>query len=454
MKVLLFNIDHPYRSIYTGTIAAALKEKIPSLEITAFLAGPNDLLETTGHFQKIHFFDTSAFFDQCNGLTSAEIEAKMLKTVEPLQGINWDVVINLSANLLGSAFANFVKSKEIRGPSLDQDLNNLKHSDASAFLLANGAEENSAYGHFSYFYRSMLRRFEDVTLKSIWGNHLDKEFLNYFEEQKKRTSKSKIILIDADLAKGNSVSGIEFLVNLYSKVCAHKDFLPILIGPNLKAEHPLIKELQASQKGEVLVVNSQNKAQLSVVGIAALIITDDVYMKAVADVSFRPSILITKELDLNDFSVLDCSMQVIRQQNETDITDRICALIEHGLRQKDLHQAELGKLEVYETKNFGQQPFLSPVSTGGTDDYAKWLLATKFLCFLNNVQLPAVKVSPANYKDAITAEISNIEKRNTKGLYALAAGLSEANIKVGKPIDRSNYLDKLNTFLKQEQSRI
>jgi hypothetical protein len=452
MKVLLFNIDHPYRSVYTGAIAAALKKKVPSVQITAFISGPNEPLETTGQFQKLYFFDTQSFFDQARGLSSEDIEQKMKKAVQPLIATEWDVVINLSSNLLGSVFSNFVNAREIRGPSMDDDFSTMKHSDQSAFLLANASEDFSSNLHFTYLYRSMLRRFEEVSLTSVWDRKTKDEYGQFIGDLKRQHGKSQIILIDTGLAKSHSVNDVSFAASLYAEISSHKEFLPVLLGNDLSAEHPLIRQLQATMKGEILSFMPQNKAQLSVISESALVITDDLYLKALSDISVKPSILLIENVNLEDYAVTSGSMQIIRQGSDETISSSIIPLIERALKQTTILPSELNGIDIYETINFNQLPLIAPVTSGGTDQYARWLLFTKFLTSLQNITLPKVRVNPATYKNLVATELTNIEKKHADGLYSLAATLSQAKIRTGNVLNPNNFLEKLSSFLQKEQA--
>lgn len=452
MKVLLFNIDHPYRSIYTGAIAAALKKKVPSVQITAFISGPNELLETTGQFQKLHFFDTQTFFEQARGLNSEEIESKMKRAVQPLLNTEWDVAINLSSNLLGSVFSSFVKSREIRGPSMDDDFQTMKHSDPSAFLLASASEDFSSNLHFTYLYRSMLRRFEEITLTSVWDRKIKDEYAQFIGELKRKNGKSQIVLIDAGMARSHSVNDVNFVARLYSEISSHKDFLPILLGNDLRPDHPLVTQLQATMKGEILSFMPQNKAQLSVISESALVITDDLYLKAATDVSMKPSLLFTGSVNLEDYAVTKGSLQIVRQNNDDAIGSAIVQLLEKALHPSMTLSSELEGVDIYETITFNQLPLITPATNGGTDQYAEWLLFTKFLSSLQNISLPEIKVNPAVYKNLVARELTNVERKHSDGLYSLAASLSQAKIRTGNVLNPGNFLEKLSSFLQREQA--
>jgi hypothetical protein len=245
---------------------------------------------------------------------------------------------------------------------------------------------------------------------------------------------------------------VSIAASLYAEISSHKEFLPVLLGNDLSAEHPLIRQLQATMKGEILSFMPQNKAQLSVISESALVITDDLYLKALSDISVKPSILLTENVNLEDYAVTSGSMQIIRQGSDETISSSIIPLIERALKQTTILPSELNGIDIYETINFNQLPLIAPVTSGGTDQYARWLLFTKFLTSLQNITLPKVRVNPATYKNLVATELTNIEKKHADGLYSLAATLSQAKIRTGNVLNPNNFLEKLSSFLQKEQA--
>lgn len=447
MKALIINIDHTYRSVYSGSIVASLLKKIPSLEITGLISSPNDLLETTGHFKKIHFFDTEAFFNGTKNLTNNDIEKALERVLAPVKDTKWDVVINLSSNLLGCLMLNFLNAKEVRGTSLDQNLANFKHSDLSSFYLSQIPDDFSNYFHFTYLYRSMLKRFEEITLTSVLEGKMAQEFVNYFENLKKKNGKSEIVLIDSNLTTSQRPDEIMFVTNLFQKFQEDKKLLPILIGPDLDESHPLMRKLQETVKGEIYALSSENQAQLSLVGIASLVITDSLYLKSVADISMKPSILISQTMNLSDYSIIDGSYQIVSKR-VGDLAEAV-----YELTQPEL-STSFKDLDIYKTIISQNLPVLVPVMNGGTIEYADWLLGVKFLAYSQKSELPStIQVNPKNYKSALLKEKQMVGKKENRGIYAMAMEMSRAEIKNTK-MNENQIVENLNRFLSTEESRL
>jgi len=449
MRALIINIDHNYRSVYTGSIAACLMKKIPSLKITGFMAAENKLLTTTGLFEKIHFFDTKDFFKDTRNLTSAEVEAEIIKAVTPLKSVKWDVIINLSSNLLGSLLTNFLTYKEIKGTFLDNSLKNLKFTDLSSYLLTTVPDDYNNFFHFTYLYRNMLRRFEEVTLTSIWKKGVEQEFLDYFLAIKASEKKSHIVLIDANLYKHRSEGELDFVAGLFRKLHAEKDYLPILIGHEISKTDPLIKRLTEVLQGEVYCLSSENEAQLSIMSIASVLITDDLYLKAIADLSLKPSIFIGKTVNVSDFSIVPGSFQLIRNDmNQLD--DQVVSLVKNILEDQPLKLDQFPATALYETFIHENLPLLEPVCNS-SEEFSKWWLALKFIASLQDFKTPFLKVNTKHYLSAITKERSLLQSGGAKGLFSIAQELSKAQILTGSVLKEAEVLTKVEKFLATEE---
>lgn len=449
MRALIINIDHNYRSVYTGSIAACLMQKIPSLKITGFLAAENKLLTTTGLFEKIHFFDTKDFFKDTRNLTSAEVEAEIIKAVTPLKHVKWDVIINLSSNLLGSLLTNFLTYKEIKGTFLDNSLTNLKFTDLSSYLLTAVPDDHNNYFHFTYLYRNMLRRFEDVTLTSIWKPGVAQDFLGYFSALKNSEKKSHIVLIDANLYKHHSEAELDFVAGLFRKLHAEKEYLPILVGKELSRTDPLIKRLTEIIQGEVCCLSSENEAQLSIMSLASVLITDDLYLKAIADLSLKPSILIGKTVNVSDFSVVPGSVQLVRE-TLSQVDDQVVSLVKNISEGQPLKLEQFSGTALYETFLHESLPLLKPVCNS-TEEFSKWWLTLKFIANLQNLKTPLLNINSQHYRSAITKERSLIREKGSKGLFSIALELSQAQILSGSVLKESEVSAKVEKFLSSEE---
>ena len=450
MNVLIINIDQHYRSVYTGTIAAALLKKIPRLKITGLISGPNDFLLTTGHFEKIHFFDTEDFFYRTKNLPEDKIEEKILQALGPVKNQKWDVTINLSSNLLGSIFTNFLNSKEIRGTSLNSDLMSFKHSDPAAFYLSSVPDDFGSFFHFTYLYRSMLKRFEKITLSSVWEGRLLDELDHHFESLKKKNNKTDIVLIDTKILKNNPSGDLEFFETMYKKFHDHTRLLPILIGSGMNENHPLIDKLKRTIKGEVYCLDFQNQAQLSIINSASLIITSDLYLKSVADIVLKPSIFLTASLNLSDYSTVANSFQLVMKKIfDLDVSFLV------GLADQITTKTESGELpgegvDVYETICEQNLPLLSPRS-GGSPEYADWLLGVRFVAYMQKIQISGIKVNPGHYKKSLARQRDSFKKNTHRGVYSIGIGIAKANIKNFPTISENEVKKNFESFLSFEE---
>lgn len=452
MNVLIINIDRPQRGVYSGMIAACLLKKIPFLKITGFVATGNKILSTTGLFEQLHYFDTEAFFNRTKDYTSTDVEKEIRKALAPVCEIHWDVVINLSSNLIGPIFTNFLQSKDVKGSFLDLNLSGLKYSDQSSFFLSSESNDLFNYFHFAYLYRSILKRFEILSLTSVWDSEIQKEFRDHFEDLKAKHSRPRIVLIDCGIRKSKKTEEVEFLASTYLNFSAEADCLPILIGKSLDENDPLIKKLKSVVKGEVYALTCETEAQLSMLGVGTLLVTDDLYLKAIADLGLVPSILITKKINTSDYSVIDGSCQVVSEHFDEKLSEILPLVYRLAVEKECLHIDLLTGVEIYQTKLSEQLPILAPVNTEGSPEYASWWLGTRYIATILKVGTPKLKVSQKFYRNAILLEQQNVLKKGSEGIYPLALELSTAQIKNAPPIQEEKIIQNLTLFLKSEEA--
>ncbi len=452
MKILILNIDHPHRSVYAGAMAAILKQKIPNLELTAFLTAGNEFLATTGVFAAVHFFATETFFDVTRDLSSEESHAQLLAAVAPIKDVEWDVVVNMSSNLLGPILINFLKTKQIKGISLDQELAEIQYSDMASFHLHQSNTANSSPLHFIFLYRSMLKRYEDVTLRSVWRLDLLNQLTGFLDQLKLSSGRSSIVLIDAGIADTGTKGALSFVIDLYRNLQEGQISLPILLVDSQEEDHPLIRGLREVLDGDLHVMRTEKRAKLSVIGVADLLITDSLHLKGIADVSAVPSILLTTELNLSDFSIISGSMQLVAQKLPKSLVAAVSGMA-NAILTKEPIKLDLELQEgAYVTEVSDHLPYLVPLGES-EPEFARWWLGVRFFASQQGVNLPDISINSAHYKRAIQAEREkgSVEER---GILKVALELAHSNIKLAGTLPPSQVTRKVETFLSQEEGRL
>ncbi len=452
MKILILNIDHPQRSVYAGAMAALLRQKIPNIELTGFITTGNEFLATTGVFSAVHFFATEAFFERTRELSSEESHAELLAATAPIRDVQWDVVVNMSANLLGPILINFLQAKQIKGISLDQELAEIQYSDMASFHLHQSNTPNSSPLHFSFLYRSMLKRYEDVSLRSVWRLDLLNELTDFVDQLKRSSGRRSIVLIDAGICDSGMKGALSFLLDLYSYLEEAQLCLPILLVDDQEENHPLIRGLREVLDGDLHVLRTEKRAKLSVVGVADLLITDSLHLKGIADVSAVPTILLTSELDLSDFSVLPGSMQFVAPKLAKSLVAAMSSAVTAILNKEPLQlDPELGD-GAYVTEVYDHLPYIVPLGESGPE-FARWWLGVRFFAAQQGVNLPDIPISRTLYKRAIQAERDkgSVEER---GILKVALDLAQSKIKLAGTLPPSQVTSKVEIFLSQEERRL
>lgn len=450
MKILMVNIDHAHKSVYTGLVASALRMKIPHAKITALLSTPNDFLETNPDLEAVHFLDTQTFFDRTKDLSDEKIEEEMVRALGPLGDTEWNVVINLSSNLLGSIFCRFLNAKESKGALLDPGLERLNQSDLFSFILTDLSERYGAYLHFLFLYRNMLRRFEDVTLTSHWGQGIGEEFKAYFTDLKKKEGKEKLVLIDTTSLPLRSKE-MELMLTLVKSLKEDPTTFPVLLGHGLDDGHPLIIFLKERLSGTITALSFQNKASLSVIGLGSLLITGDVYHKSIADVAGVPSVYLSKKLDLENFSTVPGSVMLC--EDWRDISSSLML----DLIEKVLHSGAIAisdSQEIFETIIDNNLPLLAPVIDSRTDSYANWILGVRFFSQLLKLQISLPQVDPLVYSRAILAQERLLESRTSEGIFGMAKEIALAKLRNTPLFSPAHAYEVVKLFLKGETQEI
>lgn len=453
MKALIINIDRNYRSVYTGMIAACLLKKIPGLKITGFVSSDNMVLKTTGHFEDVKFLDAEAFFSRTKNLASGDVEKEIKTILGPLKDVKWDVVINLSSNLLGSILVNFLEYKEVRGIFLDKDLSGLKYTDLPSFCLARVPDDFSNYMHFTYLYRSILKRFEDISLASVWKQGLSEELKGHFDAFKARCGKSRIVLLDANICRSRRTEEIEFVAQLYRHLEDESEFLPVFVGRELEDGEPLVKRIKDGLKGEIHSISCQNEAYLSVVGLASLVITDDLYLKAISDLAMLPSILLSRTLNTSDFSIVPGSLQLVAESFGENLQNLLPVAIRHVLKEEDLYLNKV-RVDVYKTRTHVNLPVLEALNSEGTPEYANWWLGLKYLTQVQKISTPSFKVNAKFYRNAIFKERQALTRKETEGMYSFAMELAKSDVGANPFTHETQVVQSLNQFFTSEESSL
>ncbi len=451
MKVLILNIDHPHRSVYAGAVAALLRQNVPDADITAFVTSGNEFLETTGVFSAVHLFPTDEFFERTKLLSSEESHAELLAAVEPIREIQWDLVVNMSSNLLGPILINFLQAKEVKGISLDQELSELQFSDMASFHLHQGRDANSSPLHFSFLYRSMLKRYEDVTLRSVWRPDLLNELTNFMDQLKRSTGRRSVVLIDAGIADSGTKGALSFVIDLYRHLDEGLQLLPILIVDGPEDDHPLIQGLRETLKGELHVMRTEERAKLSVMGVADLLITDSLHLKGIADVSAVPSILLTRSLNLSDFSVIPGSIQLVCPELPKSWASGVSGAAYRLLNKAALNLDKDLSSAAYVTQVYDQLPYLVPCGDS-SQEYARWWLGLRFFASQQGVNLPDIPLNSTNYKRAIQVE-REMGLQEEGGILKAATELAESNLKPTGSLSSSQVAKTVEIFLSQEEGR-
>lgn len=456
MKILIINVDYDYRSIYTGMIAACLATKIPGAQITGFISTDNDLLSTTGIFKELHFFDTAKFFEDTKDVDGDGVSDKIRSALTPVMSTRWDVVINLSSNLLGAMFPSFLSYGEVKGSFVDESMNGIKHSDLSSYFLSGMPDDLNTYLPFTYLYRSILKRFEEVTLNSVWEKHLASELDEYFRALRSKHGRQKIVFIDFGLRHTVKDSDIEFYSELYRKLHEHKDVLPIFLTKrSLTSDDALIMNLREHAVVDVHSFVCATQAQLSVINQGEMVITTDLYCKSMADVGLRPSVLVSPKLNLADYSVVDGSFQVVTSQRSRDAVEHIVALCHRSLVGSALTPGRAREgIEVYRTVVHANLPVPVPLLTNGNIKYASWWLRLKFLGSFLDLELPKVAIEPMTYRTAILQERNLKEQQKMDGISFFALELAKADIKMAPRMDQHIVESRLAQFFDGEEAAL
>src|SRR4051812_30992680 len=106
-KILIINIDPAYRSAYTALLVASLKKDHPLLNCTLITDTSNEGMSKTGLFENVLSFDVQKFFQDTKNSPNETLERELKRLVTPVLNVEWDTVVNLSSNMLGSMLTHF-----------------------------------------------------------------------------------------------------------------------------------------------------------------------------------------------------------------------------------------------------------------------------------------------------------------------------------------------------------
>jgi hypothetical protein len=175
-------------------------------------------------------------------------------------------------------------------------------------------------------------------------------------------------------------------------------------------------------------------------------------LKGIADVSAVPTILLTTELNLSDFSILPGSMQFVAPKLQIGLVPAISgvanAIISKGPFKLDSELAD----GAYVTEVYDHLPYMVPLGES-VPKFARWWLGVRFFASQQGINLPDISLSSALYKGAIQAER---EKGSVEegGILKVALELAHSNIKLAGTLPPSQVRRKVETFLTQEESRL
>jgi hypothetical protein len=450
MKILIINIDNPHRSLYVGAVAALLKKKFPKAELTAFVTAGNEVLETTGVFARLHFFHAEAFFARTSACSNEEIHDQLRAAIAPIQDVHWDEVVNLSSNVLAPLLINFLSSRAVLGGSLDKKFSELQFSDDPSFHLARAGDDLSSYFHFSYLHRAILKLTEDAPVASAWRADLRAELAGFTENLRHTSGKRTVVLIDAGLARADAPVAVAFVTDLYRRFHGGPH-LPVLLSDVVLDEHPLLRGLREAV-GEVHVLRTDNRAKLSALAMADLLITDDLHRKAIADLGKVPSILLTRTLNLSDFSVVRGSVQLVSSERTVELSRAAVAAADTLLTERHPRVDDFC-CDVYVTEIHEHVPFLVPLR-GASAAHAQWWLGLRFFASLRGVRLPDIPLSPGHYRTAIAAERENWRRDSKYGILKTALDLSRANVRRSSALKPLDAAQAIEAFIVDEERRL
>lgn len=392
-------------------MASLLLKKYPTAKISILVSSSNEFFETTKLFEQVKILNVESFFKATKPLKNEQIEEEMKKVLGSIIDTEWDQVINLSANLLGSIFTCLLRAKSFLGPYAQEDVPDVSFSNLASYMLANVPDEKNNYFHFAYLYKDIIGVYYDLPILSVWEDRLAQEADQLFKNLLVEKNKKKVILIDVTMSLGGKIKDIHFFANLYSKLIADQLFLPVFYTTSIDLSKDIIEDLQASIEGDVHFIACNNKTQLSLVNNASLIITDNLYMKTLADLSQVQTILIGREneLPLSDYSILEKSHLVFFKDQNNNLADIICSIVGRVFRGTALSQTSFYDVEIYSTKIHESLPILVPLNLLGdqdpaSDGFSKWWLNLKFLAKIKKIELPDLAINKNKYLAAIKKE--------------------------------------------------
>ncbi len=415
-RILIINIDPPHRSAYSATVGALLKKKYPSAQISIVVSAANELFHTVEVFEKVLLLDVDVFFSTTIGLSNEEIEEKMRNYLGPFIDVKWDLVVNLSSNLLGTIYTCFLNYKTISGPYSKADDPTIEYSNLSSLLLMNVPDQHENYFHFLYLYKDIAGIYYELPVKSHFEEKLDREFNLKMESLFKKSGKRQIVLIDADMKENENVTDFGFLAELYKKFDNDPHLMPLFFSMDPEGESQILSYFKDLNSGEVNFVKCQNKGQLYLIGHCAIVVTDNLYLKALADIASTPSIIIGRgsELPLSDFSAIHKSCLIFFKQSGQELPDVILKLSIRILKGGELGPMNSEEFEIYETVVYEALPVLQILKENSNmsstyKEYVKWWLHLKFMAEKKQLIIPKIKFDSKLYKHIIGLQKQHVQ---------------------------------------------
>ncbi len=419
-KILIINIDRNFRSVYVAGLAAAMLKSNKLLKITLIISDQNQALESLGLFENIHYLDTDKFFETTRKSSNDTTEREIRNFLAPVLHTSWDTVVNLSSNLLGAYFTYFLKSQEVVGPHFQGDLVNLKHSNFPSYLLTSMPDEYSNYFHFSYIYKNVIKVYDQAPLGIDWKNKGSAAFVSKINLLKIENGKIGLVLIDTSIKKMGDLVHINFLIDLFGRLREDERFLPVLLSSNTEEDSFLINRLRDQFQGEIHLISCRDEAKFCLLDQVSLVITDDLYLKSLADLSLKPSVFIFNgsQLPLSDFSNVEGSFMIQFNEMSDDLIEAVFKSCETVLNHLPENIGKFKDIEIYQTAIYDQLPILEPL-LGGGQTYAKWLLSLRYLAMIQKKDLPPIHSDHQIYRVAIDNERKEIKEGFNTQLAAI-----------------------------------
>jgi hypothetical protein len=420
VEVLVINIDRGNRSVYTGAMVASLVAKLPVLRVTALLSTEARGLERITGLERVEYLDTGEFFARTKDLPNDEVERELRAALGDLVEQRWEVVINLSSNLLGSLLASYLEGKQLKGTYIDPEGRRVAHSDGYSYQLAVIPDDERNFLHFTFLYRGIFRRFERVRLAPVWEPRLEGEFRQHLTSMMHETGRHKLVLLDGRLSifGGQSTA---LLAGLYASLASAPDFQPVLLVDGTGEESPALQRLRREVVGDIQIVQSDPAALLTLVGAMSAVVTDDLTLKAIADVVGRPSLLFTDRPETNEFSSHPGSVQVVGTGAEPKLIDGCMTLVLRMVMGVD----GATRLEAYESYLHQEVPLLRPLGDGVHPEYLEWLIGTRLFMYLGGLSLPPLTADKTAYRRLVRREQAVMRGKTREGLYSFVVGMAQ-----------------------------